>query len=334
MSAVLSRIRFKPLILFLAFLGFWGIGLGGALRVFIRIHPQGARVDTIRLTLSSVGAGEGANRSVTLIDDKTYSFNGLRSGRYLIRAESPGFRTSETEVEMVSFSRNDRMLATVILEKDPDSPSTLPEPGQDTVSVTTLSIPTEALDEMEKARKASQKNDALKASKHLNKAIEIFPALYQAHNNLAVEYSKLGRFEEAAKALEKSIAIQPDDATTHRNLAQLYLTFGRLAEAFAQVQTALDLEPRDSRSLLLLGKLGIRSGKYETALDFFYQASDIDKADHSHLGIGECLTLLGRHEEALAEFSAFVKLFPKDPRTSGVKTLIASLELDLSARNQ
>ncbi len=320
---------FNPLVCFLAILGLWGGGLGATIQVLVRVLPQGAETDLIQITLRKTG-GESFRRTATLTDAKAFAFMGIRSGSYSIQAESPGFRSEETLIVLSTFSRADHYLATVTLRKELSPDEQLPKNRENTVSVTTLSIPTEALDEMEKARKASQKNDSLKASKHLKKAIEIYPALYQAHNNLAVEYSKLGRFEEAVQALKGSIAIQPDDATTQRNLAQLYLAFGRLDEALKLLQASLELEPRNSKSLLLLGKFSIRSGKYETALDFFHQASEIDKADHSHLGIGECLTLLGRYDEALGEFSAFVKLFPDDPRTSGVKTVIASLEADLN----
>ncbi len=313
---------FKPLVCFLTFLGLWGIGLGATIQVLVRVVPQGTETGLIQITIRKTG-GESFLRTATLTDARNIAFDGIRSGSYSIQAESPGFRSEETQIALSTYSRADQYLATVTLHKELSPDGQLPENRGNTVTVTTLSIPAEALDEMKKARKASQKNDSLKASKHLKKAIELYPALYQAYNNLAVEYSKLGRYEEAVQALKGSIAIQPDDATPRRNLAELYLAFGRLDDALAQVQASLDLEPRNSRSLLLLGKLGIRTGRYETALDFFYQASDIDKADRSHLGIGECLTLLGRYDEALGEFSAFVKLFPDDPRTSGVKTVIA-----------
>ena len=323
---------FRPLILFLVILGSWGIGIGATIQVFVRVLPQGAETELIQITLRDT-LGGSFYRTATLTDAKAITFGGIRSGTYSINAESPGFRSEETLVVLNTFSRAEQYLATVTLRKEPSPDEQLPENRENTVSVTTLSTPPEALDEMEKARKASQKNDSLKASKHLKKAIEIYPALYQAHNNLAVEYSKLGRFEEAVQALKGSIAIQPDDATTQRNLAQLYLASGRLDEALKHLQASLELEPRNSKSLLLLGKFSIRSGKYETALDFSHQASEIDKADHSHLGIGECLTLLGRYDEALDEFSTFVHLFPDDPRTSGVKTVIAQLEADLIEPN-
>jgi tetratricopeptide (TPR) repeat protein len=322
--------RFKPAVCLLTILGFWGVGLSATIQVLVRILPQGAETESIRITLSSARTGE-LLRTASLTDERSFAFVRIRSGSYLIRGESPGFLTEETRIELNSFGSIDQFLVTVTLRRQTDRDESLPEERKTTVSVTTLSIPGEAHDEMEKARKASQKKDSLKASKHLEKAIEIYPELYQAYNNLAVEYSKLGRFEESVQALEKSISLQPDDATTHRNLAELYLAFGRSNEALKLVQRSLELEPRNGKALLLLGKLGIRTGRYETALDFFYQASEIDRANHSHLGIGQCLTLLGRYDEALDEFSTFVRLFPEDPRTSGVKTVIAQLEADLRA---
>lgn len=325
--------RFKPLLCLLTMLGFWGVGLSATIQVLVRVLPQGTETDLIRITLRRA-EDETLLRTANLTEARPVSFAGIRSGSYSIQAESPGFRSEETLIVFNTFSRADQYLATVTLRKEVSPDDQLPGNSQNTVSVKTLSIPDEAFDEMEKARQASKTNDSLKALKHLEKAIEIYPDLYQAYNNLAVEYSKLGRFEASVQALEKSISLQPTDATTHRNLAELYMAFGRSNEALKLVQKSLELEPRNSKALLLLGKLGIRTGKYETALDFFYQASEIDKANHSHLGIGECLTLLGRFDEALDEFSTFVKLFPDDPRASGVKTVIAQLEADLSAPKQ
>lgn len=323
-----SRTGIRILISFLVFAGLWGIGFGATLQVFVRVVPNEAQVEIIQITLSDVRSGEPLQRSV-MHEPGSVRFR-VRSGTYLVRAESPGFQPGETEVALISFSRVDQALATVTLRRDPSPMDSLLGNVETTVSVDTLSIPSKAIDEMEKARKSRQDNDSEKAVEHLKKAIEIYPRFYQAYNNLAVEYTRLGRLNEAAQMLEKSIEIQPHDSTTHRNLGQLYMAFGRGKEALTLVQKSLELEPRSSKSLTLLGRLNIRLGNYETALKNFYQASGIDKTDHSHIGIGQCLTLLGRYPEALTEFKSFVTLFPDDPRASGVKTVIAQLEADLN----
>lgn len=305
------------------------IGLGATLQVFVRVLPRDAPVEMIQIRLRNVRSGETL-RNAVLHEPGIVTFNGVRSGNYLVRAESAGFEAGETEIAINSFSRADQALTTVTLKGNAHPLGSLPERVDSTVSIDTLSIPQKALDEMEEAHKASQAEDPARAVKHLRKALDIHPRLYQAYNNLAVEYTKLGHLNEAAQALEQSIAIQPDDATTHRNLAQLYLAFGRSREALTLVQKSLEFEPKNSKSLLLLGRLKIRFGDCKSALEHFYLASSIDKTDHFYIGIGQCLTLLGRYPEALTEFKSFVDLFPDDPRASGVMKVIAQLEADLS----
>lgn len=302
------------------------VAAGANIQVIIRVSPTGAQTGPIRLTLSSAAGGD-TYQMKTLQSERTYSFPNVRSGHYTLQVESPGFRTVTTEVNVTSYNRMDHSMVVVNLDPLPDESTEARQvEGGETVSVDELAVPPRALKEMERAEDAAARGQSKQAVEHLQKAIREFPGFFQAYNNLAVEYTKLGRLEDAARALEKSIELQPGDATTHRNLAQLYLSFGRHAEAFEQVHLSLEVEPESSKSYLLLANLYLENGAVEAALQCFQEASRLDPADHSRLGIGECLARLGRYTEALAEFAAFLSEAPDDPRAAGVREAVSRLE--------
>jgi len=55
-----------------------------------------------------------------------------------------------------------------------------------------------------------------------------YPSMFEAHNNLAVLYAKLGRLDDALKAFKAALRLRPD-AIVYANLGDLYMQFADLA---------------------------------------------------------------------------------------------------------
>lgn len=276
----------------------------------------------INVTLSTLN-GNFLER-ITLSDELHFVFRNVRSGDYVITVESLDYEPVEKHVEVTSYVFDEETFVTVTLGRRlPDSPTARSEAK--TVPARILSVPEKAQKELDKATKEGQNNRPEKALEHLHNALQIEPNLYQAYNNLAVQYTRLGRKAEAIEALEKSIAINPDDPTTYRNLARLYLSEATYPKTLSLLKRSLELAPQSSKTLNVFGEAYLAMGQYQLALNYFERAARQDPQDSFYLGMAQCHLRLGRFEDAVREFKQFLAGEPHGPRADEVRRIIAEL---------
>ena len=70
---------------------------------------------------------------------------------------------------------------------------------------------------------AFQKDELVKARKHLQRALEIDPDFTAAHYQLGWIYQKRGQIQKAVKSFERVVVLQPNSAPACNTLAMLYL---------------------------------------------------------------------------------------------------------------
>ena len=70
---------------------------------------------------------------------------------------------------------------------------------------------------------AFQKDELVKARKHLRRAIEIDPDFTAAHYQLGWIYQKSGQIQKAVKSFERVVVLRPNSAPACNTLAMLYL---------------------------------------------------------------------------------------------------------------
>lgn len=277
------------------------------------------------VTLSTLG-GNYLMR-VNLNDERSFIFSNVRSGNYIITVESVGHESSEVSVEVTNYMFGEETFVTVPLGRPlRDGKKTEAGEGQMTVAARSLVVPEAARKELERALREAEKNNPEKAIRHLERALDIEPELHQAYNNLAVQYTLLGRKAEAVEALNRSIEINPHDATTYRNLAQLHLGERAYSEALESLRKSLELHPRNGRTHLLLGEVYLGLGVYQLALKHFEDAERETPPSRSPLGLGQCYLQLGRYQEALKEFQSFLAEEPSGHRAEAVRQLVTQLE--------
>jgi tetratricopeptide (TPR) repeat protein len=79
------------------------------------------------------------------------------------------------------------------------------------------------------------------AVEQFNQALRINPKSSDAHVNLGLALSKMGRTDEALGHYEQALQIKPDDFEILFNMAILYANTHRSFEAIATAQKALDI---------------------------------------------------------------------------------------------
>jgi tetratricopeptide (TPR) repeat protein len=129
-------------------------------------------------------------------------------------------------------------------------------------------------------------------------------------NNLGTAYSALDRYQAAIDAYQKAIETAPTYAPSHNNLADQYLKIGRLDEAEAEFLEWIRLSPDDALyAEVSLGCIAFHKGEVDAAQDYFERALAIwDTARQRRLqsdsGLLEnkALALLGvgRPQEAIS----------------------------------
>ncbi len=171
-----------------------------------------------------------------------YETNPNRFGSFEVAAASSGLyelRIINLQGTVV-YSQSVQLPYAHTLIVDLRQNSNLPASGPP-ISFTRLQhkIPKQALKQYLAAHEAAKKNETNEAILHLQKAIEIDPAYFEAINNLGVQYMRGGRVAEACAAFERATAIDPADSLAETNLAFALLSLRRFAEAEAAARAGL-----------------------------------------------------------------------------------------------
>jgi len=100
------------------------------------------------------------------------------------------------------------------------------------------------------------KNDACQeAAAEFEKAVALDPEFSEAFGDLGVEYTCLGRWEQAVTAFRRAIQIDPATAHHAANLAFALLQLKRYEEAKSEAEAAISLDAGNANAQFLLGYL-------------------------------------------------------------------------------
>ncbi len=138
---------------------------------------------------------------------------------------------------------------------------------------------------------------------------------YRPKDNLAVEYYKAGRYDEALELWQEALSIEPRGYSMHENLAQLYLDRGMLEEAKRHLQTAIVFNPKPARLYSKLGSVYATGGDPASAVGYMEKAAGLDPEDGQlEYNLGSVYYKLGRLAEAEAAYRRSVRLAPDYPK--------------------
>ncbi|HEV8713343.1 MAG TPA: tetratricopeptide repeat protein [Candidatus Binatia bacterium] len=145
------------------------------------------------------------------------------------------------------------------------------------------------------------------------KAIVLDPALPVAHAALGWVYLFKRQHEQALAEVEQAIILDPNSAESYSLLGNFLVWAGRPEEAIGWVEKAMRLNPRCGLPCLLnLGWAYRQAGQYEQALVPYKQALALAPnglAPHWNLAV--CYAELGRQEEAQAEATEILRVYPQ-----------------------
>ena len=162
-------------------------------------------------------------------------------------------------------------------------------PGEDPflVDVTEMTerYPRSAVREYEKAIEEARKGKHVAAVEHLEKAIDLAPEFFSAHNSLGVLYQKMQRYRDAEREYNEAHKLNLRSAAPLVNLASLHIEesqsrgagdalAGRrmLNQALANLNAALEIQPSAPFGHYLTGVVFSMTGFDADAVPHFERA--------------------------------------------------------------
>ena len=144
------------------------------------------------------------------------------------------------------------------------------------------------------------------AEADLKRAIELEPALSQAHLTLGVLFSMRGELERGLAEIRRAQELEPLLTIAKTRTGAMYFFAHRYAEAEQQLEESLALDDNFSIAHRSLGRVYLHTGRYDLALTEFAKAPAISPG--SYADVADVYALSGRRAEAEAELARVLKL--------------------------
>jgi len=225
-----------------------------------------APCDRCQVSLENFGVPIGSVLSDSI---GNFAFTNLTPGVYTVRVEVEGFEKIEQRVEVSSLFEGNMiiMLNPKIMNGDADD-------SQDVVHVASYlnHYPEKAVNLYKKAEKSSRKGKSEEAIQDLQRAIEIAPDFYHAHNLLGLLYKAAGRFDEAEKEFETAETLNDSSPEPLINLSGLYIEDNQPERAIEVGEEAIKRDKRSAPAFFNLGLALYRASKFLRAQDALQQA--------------------------------------------------------------
>lgn len=147
----------------------------------------------------------------------------------------------------------------------------------------------------------------------LQQAVQLKPAEFQAHVNLAQIYQQQGRYDEALASFDEAVRLQPELAPLYRTRARLQVARQEFDTALSDLDRAIQLDPLpgpvQADDWLQRGLILARTKRLDEALAASNAAIGA-WADHasSHLLRAELLLRKKEFQEAVTEYDKYLKL--------------------------
>jgi tetratricopeptide (TPR) repeat protein len=214
-----------------------------------------------------IGKDSASNQKVRVINGN-YRFNFVPPGAYQFRVSDQSGRVIYKETKAIKGTDEHIILSL------PQTPSALS--GVHTVSIARLKreTPRKARDEFNTAKKAIQNENTDAGLEHLLQALRVDPQYPKARIDLAVLYSRMGRYPESVEQGRMAFEISPETPDIGYSYAMLLITAQsyREAEPVARYMIRNQSYLPQMKAALAVSLIGQRKD-FEEALGYLRQAA-------------------------------------------------------------
>jgi len=237
-------------------------GFGGANSITgMVLTPSGERMSRpIAIRLQSMTKGD---RVASTDSSGNFGFRGLPNGDYQLVIEKERdyepYRQSINIFQMRGTPGQNFMVSIRLKNKAAVAPT------PPVVNADLVGVPKAALELFNKAAELTKAGDRPGAIEQLNRAIEVHPRFMLAHNELGVQYLKLGELEKADAALVAALAIQPDHYAAMVNRGLVLYQMKRYADALPLWREVVKAKDQEAVGHYFLGQTLANLGKFVEA---------------------------------------------------------------------
>jgi len=147
----------------------------------------------------------------------------------------------------------------------------------------------------------------------VHRAIEVDPDYVDAYNNLGNMYLQIDALEGAAELYRKALAVRPDHPPALQNLGLVLSRLKRYEEAVGVHQRAIENDPGNVQNHYALSQVYKSMGRSQEAVETLKKALVIKPLGDGYRRLGQMLYALGRVEETVANYEAWLRMEPGNP---------------------
>lgn len=244
------------------------------------------------------------------------SISGLARGSYSLEVSAVGFQSSSLNVDL----RAPVQMLQVVLQLDVKK-TVYEAPNMKAIS-------RKAREQCARGIEALQTGNLKEAEKQFRKAVK--RAADNAHVNylVAIVLVKEKQVPQATSFLERAVALDPMHAEALTALGGLRLETKDYVGAANVLERAVAANDRQWRPHLLLANVYLAQEQFGRAREQAEAADSLSNhsAPYAVLVLGQALSGLGKHHEAIAALQRFLVEQPSSPDAPAVRNAIASLE--------
>jgi len=265
----------------------------------------------------------------------TFGFHNLGANPYYVIVNDEKYEPIRKQVVIDPTQMAPIVFVDLILvpkkSAKPDA-ATSPNPGgsnPDMIDVREYAdrFPKRAVKEFDKGLSADAQGKRDDAIRHYQKAVDIAPDFYLAHNNLGSDYQNKSDFPNARKEFERVVQLNQSDAAAYFNLSNVYMLTGQLTEAHQYLDEGLRRQPDSALGQFLLGSLDLRLKKLPQAELALRRAIELSPTmAQARLQLVNLLLEQGRKDAAASQLHDFLDKLPDSPFSIQAKQVLQKLE--------
>lgn len=297
----------------------------GAFLIFGRVSlPDGQPAVRVKVFIETMS---GLKRDVLTDQEGNYEFRGMSAGRYRVFATNPDAPEQFSEPAESDTTRSfaNRLQINVYLRLPLHSDKKDAKPGTISVAEATQNIPKDARKAYDQGMKLHKENRSQQALEQFNKAIELYPAYFQAlteRGNLLMQHNKL---VESETDFVRALQINDKYAPAYRGIGYCQIQQKQFQAAVSNLEKSFALEPNVPMTLLLLGYANLSLSHYEEARQCFQQALKLgaDSAARAHVYLAEIYAHEQKFKEAADSIAAYLKANPNAADAANLRKMEA-----------
>ncbi len=299
-------------------------------------HMRVLRGDTPPERLMVTLEVRGAPMDSTYCDSSgTFGFHNLAPNPYYVLVNDDKYEPIRQLAVIDATSMSPNVFVNLVLiprkKTQPDFTDTPTAKGSnpDMIDVReyTSRFPKKAVKEFEKGLGSEAAAKPADAIRHYQKAVEIAPDFYLAHNNLGSAYQSKSDFPNAIKEFEQVVRLNQSDAAAYFNLSNVYMLTGKLPEAQQYLNEGLRRQPDSALGQFLLGSLNIRLQRLPLAEVALLRAIELSPTmAQARLQLVNLFLQQGRKDAAISQLREFLDKLPDSPFSPQAKQVLQKLD--------